>query len=120
MATPWCVKITCLPHGCDNDELANKFSVHPDTIDVPRTQSGPNYYAWVNGFTSEQQANEFVKRWNNEKVRTGTIKCKVAPTKAHMMTTRAPSVPRHIESRSRQTDNQVRNNRGQSVGYRRK
>jgi hypothetical protein len=100
MVTPWCVKITCLPQGINNDELANKFGVYRDTIDVPRNQQGPNYYAWVNGFSSEQHANDFVKRWNNERIRSGTMKCKVLPAKSHLLLGGPPSISRINENRS--------------------
>ncbi len=118
MVTPWCVKVTCLPEGIDNGELAKKFGADPDTIDVPPNQQGPNYYAWVNGFVSEQHANEFVKKWNNQRIRSGTIKCKISSTKAHVILTRPPSLPRSIGDRSGQDSNQKQCNyssRAQSV-----
>jgi hypothetical protein len=99
MVTPWCVKVTCLPEGSNNDEMAKKFGVDPDTIDVPRNQQGPNYYAWVNGFSSEQHANDFIKKWNNQRIRSGTIKCKISRTKAHVALTRPPLLPRSIGNR---------------------
>ena len=102
MVTPWCVKITCLPPDSNNDELANKLGVDRDIVDVPRNQQGPNYYARINGFSSEQHANEFVKKWNNQRIRTGTIKCKALPTNAHVMQTRPPSLARSTTSRSDQ------------------
>jgi hypothetical protein len=123
MVTPWCVKVTCLSQGSDTDILANKFGVDRDTIDVPRNQQGPNYYAWINGFSSEQYANDFVEKWNNTRIRSGTIKCKALPTKSHVILTRPPSVPRSIGIHPGQGDNQGqfgKNSRTQSVGYGRK
>ncbi len=123
MVTPWCIKVTCLPEGSNNDELAKKFGVDPGTIDVPRNQQGPNYYAWVNGFLSEQHANDFATKWNNQRIRSGTIKCKVSSTKAHVALTRPPSLPRSVGNRSRQDSDQKQcsySNRAQSAGPGRK
>jgi hypothetical protein len=123
MATPWCVKVTCLPQGSNNDELASKFGVDPDTIDVPRNQQGPNYYAWVNGFSSEQHAKDFENKWSNEKIRSGTIKCKALPKKSHVIFPRPPSLPRGIESRPGQGGDRkqfVNNSPAQSLGPGRK
>lgn len=108
MVTPWCVKITCLPQGSSNEELANKFGAELNTIDIPQHQKGPNYYAWINGFSSEQHANEFVKKWSNQRIRSGTIKCKAVPTKSHMMVTQSSSLPRNINERSRSASIQKR------------
>ncbi|CAF3869213.1 unnamed protein product [Rotaria sp. Silwood1] len=122
MVTPWCVKITCLPEGTNNDELASKFGVERDKIDVPQNQQGPNYYTWVNGFSTEQLANDFIKRWNQVRIRTRTIKCKAVPTKSHVLS-RPPSVPRNSDGRScvggHQEQQCGNNDRTQSLGPRR-
>jgi hypothetical protein len=123
MVTPWCVKVTCLPEGSNSDELAQKFGVDPDTVDVPRNQQGPNYYAWVNGFSSKQHGNDFATKWNNQRIRSGTIKCKVSSTKAHVAFTRPPSLPRSTGNRSRQDSDQKQcssSSRTQSAGPGRK
>lgn len=80
MATSWCVKITCLPQGIKNDELARNFNIQETDIFIPPNQ-GVNYYAWVNGFPNELSAKQFVQKWNDSKIGSSTITCKVSATK---------------------------------------
>lgn len=98
MAARWCVKITCLPEGINNDELASMFGIDRNTIDAPRNQQGHNYYAWVNGFSDHEQAESFVEKWNQIKIRSRTIICKTQRTKFHVLN-RPPSIPMNNDNR---------------------
>ena len=85
MVTAWCVKITFLPDDVTTEELATRFNVDEDDINLPHGQAGPNYFARVNGFESEHQANLFVSRWHNQRVRSAKIKCKANPTNSQLL-----------------------------------
>ena len=103
MATKWCVKVTCLPELMSNEQLAVQFKIEKARIDVPHKQSGPNYYAWINGFVDEHSANQFVTVWNNIRINSKQIKCKISQTKQEVQV-RASSVAGRGRSSSSQPD----------------
>jgi hypothetical protein len=73
------VKITYLPAGITNVQLANKFRVPLDEIYIPANQQGNTYYAWVNGFRNEEDAIEFTQRWDRGRIFSTKMKCKAVP-----------------------------------------
>ncbi|UJR17978.1 hypothetical protein I4U23_004878 [Adineta vaga] len=76
MVTIWCVKVTCLRRLVGNDELAKEFGIEENRATVPRNQSGPNFFAWINKFADENEAHKFAKKWDRKNICSYTITCK--------------------------------------------
>ena len=83
MNTTYYVKITRLKQNITREHLATKFTDYQDWIYLPADQTGPNYYAKVNGFVDEEAALQFVQRWDNTRIFTATIKCKLVATQSN-------------------------------------
>ena len=73
----WTVKVTGLPTNITLAYLARHLNVATHRVVIPRNQDDLNgLYAWINGFDSEQHANEFAIRWNGTMVHRKNIMCK--------------------------------------------
>jgi hypothetical protein len=73
----WTVKITGLPTNIPLAYLARHLNVPTHRVVIPKNQDDLNdLYAWINGFDSEQHANEFAIRWNGAMVYGKNIMCK--------------------------------------------
>lgn len=79
----WHVKMTgILPHT-RKEGLANIVHLPARNIVMPRQQQyGPVWFAWLNNFQSEQEANEFAAQWHGRCIQPTSkicISCKVRP-----------------------------------------
>lgn len=73
----WTVKITGLPTNIALACLARHLNVTTHRVVIPKNQNDQNdLYAWINGFDSEQHANEFATRWNGTMFYGKNIMCK--------------------------------------------
>lgn len=92
------VKITNLPVNISEVDLARELTIEKRQVGIPKTQPDPNkWYVWISGFESEQQANEFVHRWNDTTHFGKKITCKVSST----TTNQSSTIPKSFDDRSR-------------------
>ncbi|CAF3768411.1 unnamed protein product [Rotaria sp. Silwood1] len=56
----WRVKVTSLPTSITIEQLAQSLHLSSSRIYIPKGQDKATYYAWINDFDDEQDANEFV------------------------------------------------------------
>lgn len=76
----WRVKVTSLPTSITVNELSEALHLKPSLIMIPRNQTTPSYYAWINGFNNET-ATEFVAQWSGASVFGTTIRCTASLSK---------------------------------------
>ena len=92
------VKITNLPVNISQLDVAKELNIERHQVGIPRNQPDPGkWYIWITGFESEQQANEFVTRWNDTIHFGRKITCRVNSTTINQEST----VPKSSDNRSR-------------------
>ena len=92
------VKITNLPVNISEVDLAKELTIDKRQVGIPKNQPDPNkWYAWISRFDSEQEANEFVSRWNDTIHFGKKMTCKVSST----MNNQSSTIPKSFDNRSR-------------------
>jgi hypothetical protein len=71
----WRVKIIYLPATITNDQLAQTFNLSNSRITIPKKQQFATYFAWIDGFVSEEDARDFVNQWSGSSIFGTAIKC---------------------------------------------
>ena len=77
----WSVRIIYLPTSITINQLANRLQIPASRICIPRIQKATTYFAWINDFISENDAQDFASQWSNSHVFGTTIKCSVKEQK---------------------------------------
>lgn len=92
------VKITNLPVGISQQNVAEELNIERHQVGIPKNQPDANkWYIWITEFESEQHANEFVTRWNDTIHFGRKITCRANSTTINQEST----VPKSSENRSR-------------------
>ncbi|CAF3947268.1 unnamed protein product [Rotaria sordida] len=74
----WRVKMVSIPASITLSELAQKIGLPKSRIYLPKANENKTYYAWIDGFVSEEEAHNFARQWSGWSILSGIIKCVVA------------------------------------------
>jgi hypothetical protein len=102
----WSVKIISLPASITINQLAETFQLPLSRIYIPKIQKTTTYFAWINHFTSEKDAKDFVDQWSGSSVFGTVIKCTVKEQKdgdAHVYHTRGNISVSHVKTQQDKT-----------------
>ncbi|CAF3851493.1 unnamed protein product, partial [Rotaria sordida] len=81
----WRVKVTSLPTSITIEQLAQSLHISSSRVCIPKTQGKATYYAWINDFDDEQDANEFVLQNAQLIISNLHIKCSAIESKDDSM-----------------------------------
>jgi hypothetical protein len=71
----WRVKISPIPASLTVTQLAETINLSKSRISISKVEENNIYYARINGFISEEEANKFAHQWSDAAIFGETIKC---------------------------------------------
>ncbi|CAM4805317.1 unnamed protein product [Rotaria magnacalcarata] len=71
----WSVRIVPLPTSINYIRLAHELRLPQSRVFIPKLFNNNISYAWINDFSNEDDANEFVRQWSGASIQGQIIEC---------------------------------------------